>query len=208
MTTFYFIRHGQTTANTQSIKQGTINDERTHLTAVGKAQAAHLAAAFNVSDAAAMLVSPLARTQETAAILNAKSHLPILLDDRLLEISYGVWDGQNNHELERRYPDVYDPVLHDVLPTYVKYAKDGETFQAVVDRVAAFMRDITRRYPDQALIVITHGFTVKAAALAVLQPHDPMSLPEPENTSVTKITQAATGTAHLWYYDRFDAKTY
>lgn len=208
MTTFYFIRHGQTTANTQYIKQGIINDDRTHLTETGKQQAEHLAASFDISGCAAMLVSPLARTQETAAILNAKAHLPITLDQRLLEISYGKWDGQNNHELERKHPDVYDPVLHDVLPTYVKYATDGETFDAVVTRVANFMAAQTETYPDQKIVVVTHGFTVKAAALAVLRPKDPMSLPEPDNTSVTKITQTASGAAHLWYYNRFDAQTY
>ncbi|MFD1393368.1 histidine phosphatase family protein [Lacticaseibacillus jixianensis] len=202
MTTFYFIRHGQTTANTLFIKQGIINDARTHLTATGKQQAARLAASFDMSGCAAMLVSPLARTQETAAILNAKAHLPIILDRRLLEISYGKWDGQNNHELERKFPDVYDPILHDVLPTYVKYATDGETFTAVVARVRAFMAAQTAAYPDQSLVVVTHGFTVKAAALAVLKPTDPMTLPEPDNTSVTKITQTASGAAQLWYYNR------
>lgn len=208
MTTFYFIRHGQTMANTQYIKQGIINDARTHLTATGQRQAEQLAAHFDVRQAAAMLVSPLARAQETAAILNAKAHLPLIPDQRLLEISYGSWDGQDNHALARRYPDVYDPVLQDVLPTYVKYAQDGETFAAVIARVTDFLTAMTTQYPAQKLIVVTHGFTVKAAALAVLKAADPMSVPEPDNTSVTKLTRTTNGTAYLWYYNRVDSQTY
>jgi probable phosphoglycerate mutase len=70
MTTFYFVRHGQTTANATGLKQGTINDDRTHLTEKGHAQATHLADQFDVSDMDALFVSPLDRTQETAAHLH------------------------------------------------------------------------------------------------------------------------------------------
>ncbi|MDN6126026.1 MAG: histidine phosphatase family protein, partial [Lactiplantibacillus plantarum] len=39
MTTFYVVRHGQTVANAQNLKQGTINTAVTHLNSVGKQQA-------------------------------------------------------------------------------------------------------------------------------------------------------------------------
>ena len=39
MTTFYFIRHGQTFANKAGLKQGTINTPNTYLTDLGKEQA-------------------------------------------------------------------------------------------------------------------------------------------------------------------------
>lgn len=202
MTTFYLIRHGQTWANTQFIKQGVIDDDRTHLTQTGRQQAARLAAAFPIAFADVLYVSPLQRTRETAVILNAEAQLPVLEDRRLLEISYGAWDGQNNHALERQYPALYDHTLHDVLPAYSKVAPGSEPFAAVVARMAQFMTAVAAARPDQQVIVVTHGFTVKAAALAVLQPKDPMSLPEPENTSVTKITQTETGQRYLWYYNR------
>ena len=129
MTTFYFIRHGQTTANATGLKQGTINDERTHLTETGHAQATHLAAQFDVANMTALFVSPLDRTQETAAHLH--TDLPMQLDARLLEISYGQWDGQQNADLQVKYPEVFDQTLNDVLPTYTQIATDGETFEHV-----------------------------------------------------------------------------
>jgi broad specificity phosphatase PhoE len=69
------------------------------------------------------------------------------------------------------------------------------------------MRGVEARYPNGNVVCVTHGFTVKSAALVALQPQDPMSLPEPDNTSVTKITKSGNN-YYLWYYNRFDAQTY
>jgi probable phosphoglycerate mutase len=204
MTTFYFIRHGQTDANAMGLKQGTINDERTHLTALGQQQANHLRAHFDISFADRLYVSPLDRTRETAAILNQDAQLPTQVDDRLLEISYGNWDGQQNAALMAAHPEVFDPVLQDVLPSYTNIATNGETFAQVEARVAAFMQEVATAHPDGQIIVVTHGFTVKAAALVATQAPNPMSLPEPANTSVTKI-QLADGRYFVWGYNQIYA---
>lgn len=203
MTTFYIVRHGQTTANAQNLKQGTINTAITQLNKVGQQQAQELHAAFDISFADQLICSPLDRTRATAAILNRGRDLPLTTDERLLEISYGQWDGQDNAKLLATYPQYFDPLLKDVLPTYVSVATAGETFDHVIQRAQAFLTTTAAQYPDDKIIVVTHGFTVKAMALAVLQPRDPMSLPEPENTSVTKITvDAATQRKFLSYYNR------
>jgi len=203
MTIFYIVRHGQTTANAQDLKQGTINTAITHLNAVGEQQAQALQAAFDISFADRLICSPLARTQETAAILNHGRGLPIKTDDRLLEISYGQWDGQQNAKLKVAYPQYFDQALQDVLPSYVEVATKGERFEQVVARARDFLTTTAQQFPTEKIIVVTHGFTVKAMALAVLQPTDPMSIPEPENTSVTKITVEPTlNRAFLTYYNR------
>ena len=203
MTTFYIIRHGQTTANAQNLKQGTINTAITHLNAVGEQQAQTLHAAFDISFADRLFCSPLARTQETAAILNHGRDLPIKTDARLLEISYGQWDGQKNDQLKATYPQYFDQALQDVLPMYVEVATQGETFEQVIDRANDFLKTTAEQFPTEKIIVVTHGFTVKAMALAVLQPKDLMSFPEPENTSVTKITvEPKLNRSYLTYYNR------
>lgn len=203
MTTFYCVRHGQTTANAQNLKQGTINTAITQLNAVGEQQAQALHATFDISFADRLICSPLDRTKATAAILNHGRDLPVTTDARLLEISYGQWDGQANDTLKAEYPQYFDAALQDVLPSYVEIATAGETFDQVVTRVQDFLMTTATAHPDEQIIVVTHGFTVKAMALAVLQPQDPMSLPEPENTSVTKITVNPTmQRMYLSYYNR------
>ena len=187
MTEFYFIRHGQTTANVLKMKQGTINTEMTYLNENGQKQAQNLADHFDIKFADRIIASPLERTKQTTAILNAENNLPVSYDERLLEISYGEWDGHKNSELRKAHPDAYNDYLNDVLPLYVKYAPHGETFDDVINRVHGFLIETMNEYPDEKIICVTHGFTVKAAALDILKPQDVMSLPEPRNTSVTKI---------------------
>ena len=187
LTEFYFVRHGKTFANQQGLKQGTINSEITYLSEVGRQQAKILHDRFDVSFADKIYVSPLQRTKDTADYLNSGVGLPIEKDERLLEISYGKWDGQSNAELMKTYPEVFDEELKDVLPSYAPLA-DGETFEHVENRVSEFMEETAEKYPDGKFILVSHGFTVKAAMLVALkQQDDPMSVIEPDNTSVTKI---------------------
>lgn len=203
MTDFYFVRHGQTTANAAGLKQGTINTELTYLTETGKKQAQTVHEQFDISFADQIIASPLNRTKETAEILNQSAHLPITYDKLLLEISYGKWDGSKNSELEAKYPDVFDHVLHDVLPSYAPLAH-GETFTHVMDRADQFMTKLTEQFPDQKLIIVTHGFTIKAAVLAALgRPDNPMVIEEPDNLSITKITRVLqSADYYLRYYNR------
>lgn len=202
MTEIYLIRHGQTTANVMKMKQGTINTKMTYLNENGQKQAHNLADNFDISFADHIIVSPLHRTEQTAAILNAKANLPVSYDKRLLEISYGQWDGKKNADLRKKYPDAYNDYWDDVLPKYVQYATDGEKFNDVVDRVHDFLIDTINQYPDEKIICVTHGFTVKAAALDVLKPQNMMSLPEPRNTSVTKIIGLNDKEFYLEYYNQ------
>ena len=116
MTELYIIRHGQTTANVAGLKQGTIDDERTYLSETGVTQAKELASALDLTGFTTLYHSPLHRTVETAQIVNQTAHLPMVADDRLLEISYGDWDGQLNSALMAKYPDLFDPQINDVRP--------------------------------------------------------------------------------------------
>jgi probable phosphoglycerate mutase len=203
MTEFYLIRHGQTSANAMGLKQGTINTDITYLNDNGKKQAQNLHDKFDISFADRIICSPLDRTRNTAEILNNGRNLPMDIDDRLLEISYGQWDGKKNSDLRKQYPDVFNAYWNDVLPTYVKYATEGERFEDVIKRAHEFLVDTTNKYPDEKIIVVTHGFTVKAFALDVLRPSDLMSLPEPQNTSVTKIDAVSADETYLEYYNLF-----
>ncbi|KRM87241.1 histidine phosphatase family protein [Lacticaseibacillus thailandensis] len=209
MTTFYFIRHGQTTANALGLKQGIINDAQTHLNTAGQQEIQRLHQQFDISFADRIVISPLDRARETASILNEDARLPLTTDQRVNEISYGSWDGQPNAQLEAEHPSVFDPVLHDVLPDYVQLASDGEQFSHVRQRVDAFMHDAADQYPDDNIIVVSHGFTIKAAAVVATSTQDMMSIPEPDNSSVTKITLSdETMRYYLWYYNRFNTTVY
>lgn len=203
MTTFYFVRHGQTLANASGLKQGQINTENTVLSNVGKEQATTLAKHFDIQFAQHLIASPLNRTQQTATLLNKTAQLPLQTDRRLLEISYGQWDGKSNQKLMNAYPEVFDDILQDVLPEYIKYATSGETFEQVVTRVQSFLDDMTQKYPNDNVVVVTHGFTIKAVMMAVFGINDmTVRLPEPANASITKLTQTISGHKYLYFFNQ------
>lgn len=203
MTTFYFVRHGQTIANASGLKQGQINTENTELNETGIQQVTRLAEHFDLDFAQHLVASPLNRTQQTAALLNKTGQLSLQTDERLLEISYGQWDGKSNQKLMTAYPDVFDDILHDVLPQYVKYATEGETFEQVVERVQIFLDEMTKNYPTDNIVVVTHGFTIKAVIMATfgITPAT-IHLPEPGNASMTKLTQTTDGQKYLHFFNQ------
>ncbi len=208
MTTFYIVRHGQTSANKAGLKQGTINSPQTYLTSLGKEQAANLAANFDISCFDRIYVSPLVRTQETAKILNEKAQLPLELDERLLEISYGSWDGQVNAELMAQYPQYFSSLVNDVVEDYVHGARGAESFKHVERRVADFTAEISREHPDEKIVVVTHGFTVRSFAINATNGSG-LEILEPDNCSVTKIlVDPLTQKQHLVYYNRIAASVF
>lgn len=203
MTEFYLVRHGQTNANATGIKQGSINSKMTHLNDVGKKQVGDLHKTFDISGFDRIISSPLFRTLETTDILNDGYDLPISTDKRLIEISYGQWDGLKNADLKAAYPELFDQYIKDVLPSYVKRATRGETFEDVSSRVKEFLVETAKKYPDEKILIVTHGFAIKAAMLGLFEPKDPMMIPEPDNASVSKlIVLGENHKYYLKYYNR------
>lgn len=201
MTTFYIIRHGQTHANHLGLKQGRIDDQRTVLDATGIKQAQQLADYFHPDAVEAMYVSPLKRAQQTAKILNQQLALPVKTDRRLVEISYGDWDGRSNAALESAHPDLYDPIIHDVRPLSVTESH-GENFDEVEARVAEFTGDVVKHHHDGAVVVVTHGFVTRSFVTNAIRAQD-LQVLEPANCSVTKIiVDPRTLSQHLLYFGR------
>lgn len=201
MTELLIIRHGRTQLNELGIKQGVIDSPATQLTATGRTQARQLARVLPLQGAAALFVSPLRRACQTAAILNERWQLPVIVDQRLVEISYGDWDGQPNATLQQQYPACFDPLINDVRPSYAAVAH-GETFAHVQARVAQFTQMVAQRYPNARVVIVTHGFTVRSFAANVVG-CAALEILEPANCSVTKIMlDPATHEQHLVYYNR------
>ena len=102
----------------------------------------------------------------------------------------------------QQFPQAFNQELKDVQPNYVKFAPQGEEFAAVVKRVGEFLKDTSEKFPKEKIVVITHGFTIKAAILNVLNLADPMVIPEPDNLRRTLI-RINHRHAYLYYYNRW-----
>lgn len=85
------MRHGQTVMNRSGRFQGRADSP---LTEFGEAQAAAVAATLADSGATVVVTSPLQRARQTAAKIAAELGVRVDVDDRLVEIDYGAWDGE------------------------------------------------------------------------------------------------------------------
>lgn len=166
--TLYFARHGETDWNKELRYQG---QHDVPLNATGRAQARRNGEALRalLPDPAALdyVASPLGRTRETMEILRTGLALPpasYSTDDRLLELNYGIWQGQYAVDLPRFDPD---GVAWRQRDPFNWRADGGETYAELSARVIAWFETLTHD-----TVVVAHGGTsrVLRGHLLALEP--------------------------------------
>ena len=95
------LRHGETTWNIEGRYQG---QEDTPLSERGWEQGRKAALALKDVPIDRAISSPLSRSYETCRLAADFHHLPVMKDERLTEISHGLWEGIHADEIEARYP--------------------------------------------------------------------------------------------------------
>ena len=193
--TLYVVRHGETDWNAAMRLQGQTD---TALNDKGRGQAARNGVALRTVLAANpgldFVASPLARTVETMEIIRRELALPTkayATDDRLKEIAFGVWEGKtwgdvDNHRDANGQRRADDP--------YIWQPKSGESYAQLSDRVASWLRTITR-----SSIVVTHGGVTRVLRGTVLglSPTKIAELPVPQDKI---LVLAASTPANLMHW--------
>lgn len=146
------IRHGETVMNVENRLQGSKGPNE-GLSAAGKKMVERLCDELMVTPTT-MYVSPLMRTQETAAILNERFHAPIIFAPELMERDFGTLSGKLRSEI--------DPALveSDLEGTYDYHPYGGESVADVKARVLAFLFTLPLA-SDETVFLITHRGIVR-----------------------------------------------
>lgn len=159
------LRHGETDWNKAHRFQGQIdiplNDFGRELAEITRAAAPKI-------DYDRVYSSPLCRAYETAQIF-VRDRFPeeeIRKDDRLLEISFGEYEG-TDIELASKDPNhgLYQCLWHPEL--YVA-DKGAESFERLVDRAADFLTNeiLPLESLCQNILVVAHGALIRALVVA------------------------------------------
>jgi len=148
----YLVRHGRTAFNDEGRLQGHVDSA---LTELGQAQARRAGATLArlVGDAAGWRIvsSPLGRARATAeAIRKALGLAEVELDHRLIELSWGEWDGQLRAELRAREPDAFGESGWSFRSAM------GEAYESVQARMADWLSSLPPE-PDRRVIAVSHG---------------------------------------------------
>ena len=145
MTTLLLVRHGETDWNAEGRLQG--HTDRP-LNDYGRRQATELAQRLAGDGADAIYSSDLSRARTTAEIIGERLGLPVVVDPDLREKNWGTWEGLTGDER-----------------AHVEF--EGESTDDHRDRVMAAVRRIAARHPDQRVVVVTHGGSLRRIQAAV-----------------------------------------
>jgi broad specificity phosphatase PhoE len=154
MTTVYLARHGESDWNVERRWQGHADRP---LTERGREQARELAARLADVDLDAVYASDLRRAWETAEAVAAFRGLEVVRLPELREVDVGSWSGSTRDECAERFP--------------VAFARwqaggsgwdDGESYEAMGERVVSAIRRLAAEHPGGAILVVSHGGPIRA----------------------------------------------
>ena len=155
MTELLLVRHGETDWNRDRRFQGHADPP---LNEAGREQADALAAELAGERIELVYTSDLARARETAEIVAARLGAGVVALRDLREIDVGEWEGLTWPEIEERYPaGARDWHEHG------HGWEAGETYDELGHRVVTALRRIAAAHPEQRVLVVGHGGTIRAA---------------------------------------------
>ncbi|MEL6362860.1 MAG: histidine phosphatase family protein [Pseudomonadota bacterium] len=153
----YFVRHGQTDWNASRRFQG---HSDIPLNENGRAQASRngLRLRDHVGDLHRMtfVASPLSRARETLEIIRLALKLPARrykVDDRLIEIDLGDWNGKTPDEINAEGNGAFDKREEDKWSFVVP---GGESYADASERTREFLMELKQEMRGPALVV-GHG---------------------------------------------------
>jgi len=159
----YFLRHGQTELSRDDTFCGSgLNPE---LTLDGHRMAKAFAVAYKETKWQAIYTSALRRTITSAEPLVQLVGVNVQPRPELNEIAYGKWEGLTKEKVSDEFHDDYikwlaDPAWHG--PT------DGETAVAIAQRAIKFMSEITERFTDGNILIVSHKATIRIILCGLL----------------------------------------
>ena len=163
-TTVLLVRHGRTKL-TQEKRFSGAGGEDAPLTGTGRGDAIAASLFLSAHDVDAVVVSPLARAQETAGLLGPRLGWPTaVVDDRWAEVAFGRWDGLTGTEVAERDPELFQRWLVQAdVP-----APGGESLVDLERRVGTALDDLLHRHAGKTVAVVCHMTPIRAVVRRVL----------------------------------------
>ena len=148
----YIIRHGKTDWNEIHKLQGRtdipLNEE-------GRQMARDAAKEYGDIHFDVCFCSPLCRARETAELLLEGRDVPIVIDERLKEMSFGIYEGVENSfaigdcpvNVLFQHPEEYSPV------------PEGESLDELYARTGEFLREVVNPLLEDGkdVVIVGHG---------------------------------------------------
>ncbi|WP_377190372.1 histidine phosphatase family protein [Ruegeria meonggei] len=177
----FLFRHGETDWNVHSKRQGHLDSPLTQRGQLqAKENARRLRHQLPLDGEVAVFASPLGRARDTALIMAKDleiSKQAIVNEPRLMECSFGIWEGLTTSEIKARYPEEWQARSKD---KWNVPAPSGEFYADVHARVSEWYEAVSFAETN---LVICHGLTsrVLRGIYSNLSQHQVFELNEPQD---------------------------
>ena len=148
----YIMRHGKTDWNAKHKLQGRtdipLNEEGIQMAEQAKEK--YKDVNFDIC-----YCSPLVRAKQTAEIVLEGRNIPIVYDDRLMEMCFGVYEGVTHPS------QMEGSTIRKLFKDPANYpgVEDGETFDDLFARTGSFLKEVVQPQLDAGkdVIIVGHG---------------------------------------------------
>ncbi|MFN4319082.1 MAG: histidine phosphatase family protein [Aquificaceae bacterium] len=155
MKRLYLLRHAQSEYNEKGIFQGRLNSD---LTPLGFVQARLSAQELLDKGIQVIYSSPKKRAYKTALTVADVLGLEVIVDERIREMSFGIYEGRNFWELMEKEGDMLRAWLCNPLKNPLPTQESMEEFRK---RVESFLKDVIQN-PYENILIVAHGGTLHA----------------------------------------------
>jgi len=154
----FLVRHGQTADNVQ---MRYIGRRDVPLTNTGTRQADQVSEALKAFPIRAVYTSLLKRTADTAARIQQSCDVPLHADSRLVEGSFGQWEGLCRDEvIKLGGKDAERLALWESDASTAP--PGGESLEEVQERIVSLVEELYREMSGNSIVLVSHVGPIKA----------------------------------------------
>jgi broad specificity phosphatase PhoE len=191
-TRFWLIRHAIVDENSRAFLYGVMDVPLCETSLVAQAPL-YAGLARRLPRPAAWRITPLSRTRRTAEAIFTAGYprQELVVEPQLIEQSLGEWQGLPHADLPERLtlpPHAFWPLAGYERPP------GGETMAEVMTRAGAAIERLATEYPEEDVVVVSHGGTIRAVVAHALNigPDNALHL-SIHNLSLTRLDRYPDG---------------
>lgn len=147
--TYYIIRHGLSTSNTQSYFSAWPEKKISRLVPEGKKQIKKAGQFFKKIGLNLIFSSDLHRTKQTSSIVSKIIGIKVNLEKGLREINPGIFNYTNNGDYSRYFKNKTEWVN--------KRPPKGESHIECQKRMIKALKKIDKKYKNKKILIVSHG---------------------------------------------------
>ena len=144
------VRHGVTDWNDEGRVIGSTD---LLLSNDGRKQAQQLGIRLSGEPIDITFSSDLRRASETARIISTKCKTPLVIDNRLREVDFGLWEGMTVKQIQEEYTKEFDDWKNNSSFS----PPNGERYPSITARMQSFLGDLKQKHWGDTVLIVSHG---------------------------------------------------